>query len=275
MRNFPQHPVLAHYTQTGDGTSHRISDFLSRRQFHNLPLYAEYYRPSGIECQLVAAISTGRCQVGIALDRDIADFSEDERLTLDLLRPHLLQAYRNAQTMDIMRRVMEDKAVKLLAVSRSAKTAPVPDEVWQLLDRYFEVPRLNNSLPDMLKNWISSERSRFGNDGDAPSLSVPLVISQGSQGLTVRFLWGGKTADHDTILLEERPARQGPAAVIDSVLTERETEILAWLSEGKTNAEIGLALSVSPLTVKKHLEHIYAKLEVHRRGAAVARSRRV
>ena len=39
-----------------------------------------------------------------------------------------------------------------------------------------------------------------------------------------------------------------------------------------TNAEIGVALSISPLTVKKHLEHIYTKMQVRRRGAAVARS---
>ena len=55
-------------------------------------------------------------------------------------------------------------------------------------------------------------------------------------------------------------------------LTKREMEILAWLSRGKTNTEIGLALSISPRTVKKHLEHIYSKLQVHRRSAAVAQS---
>jgi DNA-binding CsgD family transcriptional regulator len=56
-----------------------------------------------------------------------------------------------------------------------------------------------------------------------------------------------------------------------SVLTNRENQILAYLCEGKTNAEIGQSLSISPLTVKKHLDNIYKKLQVHRRSAAVAK----
>jgi len=43
------------------------------------------------------------------------------------------------------------------------------------------------------------------------------------------------------------------------------------LAGGASNAEIGDTLRISPLTVKKHLEHIYQKLGVGRRGAAVAR----
>lgn len=53
-------------------------------------------------------------------------------------------------------------------------------------------------------------------------------------------------------------------------LTAREREIVELVAEGKTNAEIAVELSVAPSTVKKHLEHIYAKLGVGRR-AAVAR----
>jgi DNA-binding CsgD family transcriptional regulator len=53
-------------------------------------------------------------------------------------------------------------------------------------------------------------------------------------------------------------------------LTERETEILGWVAHGKTNHEIAQLLFVSPHTVRKHLENIYAKLGVHTRTAAVA-----
>ena len=55
-------------------------------------------------------------------------------------------------------------------------------------------------------------------------------------------------------------------------LTPREREILTWVAEGKANKEIASLLFVAPKTVSKHLEHIYEKLGVHTRTAAVARA---
>jgi len=53
-------------------------------------------------------------------------------------------------------------------------------------------------------------------------------------------------------------------------LTNREAEILMWIARGKTNKEIGLILTMSPRTVNKHLEHVFEKLGVCTRSAAVA-----
>ena len=55
-------------------------------------------------------------------------------------------------------------------------------------------------------------------------------------------------------------------------LTARETEILGWISRGKTTREIAEALLLSPHTVRKHVEHILEKLGVATRSAAVARA---
>ena len=46
--------------------------------------------------------------------------------------------------------------------------------------------------------------------------------------------------------------------------------MLAWLSKGKTNRDIAQILGLSPRTVDKHLEQIYAKLGVENRTAAAA-----
>ncbi|MET4291083.1 DNA-binding CsgD family transcriptional regulator [Bradyrhizobium sp. LB8.2] len=53
-------------------------------------------------------------------------------------------------------------------------------------------------------------------------------------------------------------------------LTTREGEVPAWLSKGKTNRDIAQILGLSPRTVDKHLEQIYAKLGVENRTAAAA-----
>ena len=54
------------------------------------------------------------------------------------------------------------------------------------------------------------------------------------------------------------------------LLTPRERTVLARAAVGETNAEIAQALYIGESTVRKHLEHIYDKLEVRNRAAAVA-----
>ena len=51
-------------------------------------------------------------------------------------------------------------------------------------------------------------------------------------------------------------------------LTPRETEVLSWIAQGKTNHEIGVILSASTGTICKHVEHILCKLDVKNRTAA-------
>ncbi len=56
----------------------------------------------------------------------------------------------------------------------------------------------------------------------------------------------------------------------EEALTSREVEVLALVARGSSNADIAAALFISEATVKTHLLHIYAKLEVRDRASAVA-----
>ncbi|SFD78565.1 helix-turn-helix transcriptional regulator [Roseivivax sediminis] len=62
-------------------------------------------------------------------------------------------------------------------------------------------------------------------------------------------------------------------AVAADALTPREREIVALLSEGRTNKQIGLDLEMSENTVKFHLRNLFGKLEVTTRTAAVTAAR--
>ena len=53
-------------------------------------------------------------------------------------------------------------------------------------------------------------------------------------------------------------------------LTPRETEVLTWVAQGKTNYEIGVILSAGTRTICKHVERILSKLFVENRTAAAA-----
>jgi len=61
----------------------------------------------------------------------------------------------------------------------------------------------------------------------------------------------------------------------DYALTPRERDVMRWLSYGKTDADIAQLLQISTRTVHKHLEHIYVKLGVENRTAAVMRVHRL
>ena len=57
-------------------------------------------------------------------------------------------------------------------------------------------------------------------------------------------------------------------------LTPREAEVLGWIARGKTNGEIAVLLSLSPHTVRKHVENIFEKLDVRTRTEAALYARR-
>jgi DNA-binding NarL/FixJ family response regulator len=94
-----------------------------------------------------------------------------------------------------------------------------------------------------------------------------------------------KDAPRDELLRAVRAAAAGQSVLAPSVasrlmnrvrtaepeiLSERELEVLALVAAGTTNREAAARLFISEATVKTHLLHIYAKLGVPDRAAAVA-----
>jgi DNA-binding CsgD family transcriptional regulator len=65
-----------------------------------------------------------------------------------------------------------------------------------------------------------------------------------------------------------QPDQQKVRALVALRLTPREAEVLCWISEGKSNEEIGLILGASTGTIRKHVEHILQKLNVENRTTA-------
>jgi len=77
--------------------------------------------------------------------------------------------------------------------------------------------------------------------------------------------------DEFLLRLAKTPGSDSPAEFSREFgLTNREGEVLSWLSKGKTNRDIAQILGLSPRTIDKHLEQIYSKLGVENRTAAAA-----
>jgi DNA-binding CsgD family transcriptional regulator len=87
--------------RTGDLRSvPKLSDFYSRRELHGQAMWADYKRPLGIEHEMLASLPAAPGQSRrVLLIRGPADpdFSERERLALELLRPHLYAVWQDAE----------------------------------------------------------------------------------------------------------------------------------------------------------------------------------
>jgi DNA-binding CsgD family transcriptional regulator len=64
------------------------------------------------------------------------------------------------------------------------------------------------------------------------------------------------------------PDRRAIKAFASLNLTPREAEVLFWISQGKSNHDIGVILGAKTGTICKHVEHIFGKLNVENRTAA-------
>ncbi|MFZ1788593.1 MAG: response regulator transcription factor, partial [Saprospiraceae bacterium] len=56
----------------------------------------------------------------------------------------------------------------------------------------------------------------------------------------------------------------------NSILSDRETEVITLLAQGKSYKSIGETLNISRNTIKFHIKNIYEKLEVNNREDAIS-----
>lgn len=124
---------------------------------------------------------------------------------------------------------------------------------------------LNHILSQQLLQWLSHK----------PDIGQTLHLQNTDYPLSVRLIENGQKQEKLFKLLDGM-APTGAAKLLTQLpLTERESNVLYWIADGKTNREIGQILEMSPRTVNKHLEQIFKKLKVDNRTSAAAIAIRV
>lgn len=275
-----EQPVLAHYLRTGDGSPHKLSDFLTRQQLHRLRIYNENYRRTGVEYQMTFMVKSLQRQsaptIAIALDRGRgdADFTERDRRVLSVLRPHLMTAYANAETVSALRRTApaaggapETRQREVVFLRRSGRHLISPRARYWLTLYFDDGPARGHQLPEDLQRWVREQAERLGRGNTLTAPPRPLVMKREDTRLRIRLI---PDSPDDLLVLEEENAKVNYAALQQQGLTPREAEVLHWVAEGKTNKDIGTILRASPRTVGKHLERVFSKLGVETRTAAAA-----
>jgi len=257
----------------------RLSDFLSRREFHRSALYNEVYRPRQIEDVLAVAFGERRGEVhGFGLHRDQV-FSERDRLLLQLIRPHLKLGFETAKAFAELKgwtanleEGIETLGGAVLELAGDGRIMNSTADIDRLLTDYFGRTAPGDRLPETLYLWMRQHDPELRDAFGLPTPLASLAVDRPGKRLVARML---RVSGSRAILLEEQRSRSLEPHHFRSLgLTPRENQVLACVAQGHTNREIASELSISPRTVQRHLEHVYDRLRVNTRTAAVALAHR-
>lgn len=254
-RYMDQNPLVVHHARTGDGAARTWSDFITQRELHSTDLYNELFRPLEVEREMVATLpSSPPVLVGIVVMRGGRDFDERDRSMLDLLRPHLANAYANAaarETIAAIEQALPGDNVVVLGPRCRIRYAS--SRAMELLRCFGESrPFL---LPEALERLATTA---------APIPGGELRSVRDGRRVVARL------ASNSLLLLREEGTSLDSERLLALGLSRREAEVLTLVAAGHRNAAIGAHLEITERTVKKHLEAVYEKLGVRSRTQASA-----
>jgi DNA-binding response OmpR family regulator/DNA-binding CsgD family transcriptional regulator len=173
------------------------------------------------------------------------------------IRVHLA----NARLAQSARMALDVSGRYLFAADRTGRIVWATPQAQKLLSPAATAPA---TLAAPLQAWLADI------DGGRADAKPPPVAFLTSEQLRLQFM-GKLGADEFLLRITRDSSPDTPAQFSRELgLTAREGEVLAWLSKGKANRDIAQILGLSPRTVDKHLEQIYAKLGVENRTAAAA-----
>jgi DNA-binding CsgD family transcriptional regulator len=256
-----QNPLIDYYGRTRDGRPFRWSDVVDVRAFRQTEVFRELYAPLEVDHQIAFALpSPPRYTIGIALGRPRTDYTDREREILQLVRPHLIQAYRHAELRESMRSLLDSARRGLDAAQLAVLVVDAEGVVIFLTARARELAaaagadriELGSPLPPPLRGTDPIATLRL-DDGDTVLVrrtrgdreETAVVLARGSRALSLR-------------------------ALVELGLTEAEAKVLHALARGATTNEAASTLGVSPRTIHKHVERLNAKLGVRSRSQAIA-----
>jgi DNA-binding NarL/FixJ family response regulator len=177
------------------------------------------------------------------------------------IRVHLA----NARMTQSARAALDVSGRFLLAVNREGKVMWATPQAQKLLADSLNAAGSDDMvLPALLLQWLEQAQARGGS-------KTPIAASFPDRPeLRLHYMGNAGPGEFLLRLAKDASGSLPEAFTAELGLTTREGEVLSWLSKGKTNRDIAQILGLSPRTVDKHLEQIYAKLGVENRTAAAA-----
>jgi DNA-binding NarL/FixJ family response regulator len=242
------HPSVAYWADGGCERAMRFSDLISERDYQRLTLYNDFFRPFDVRYKLDLRLwLPGKSTIDVGFSRASGDFTEDERDLLVALQPYLQSLFvratgtRSAAHQLRARFDLTRREVTVLVELTRGRTNP-------------EIAQALFVSPGTIRKHLERIFRKLGvrNRTDAARQALESIADVSDMSSTLASL--GLTSLHH-----------------DLVLTQRESDVLQLIRLGKSNAEAAEILSVSSSTIRRHLEHIYAKTGSHTRTEASCR----
>lgn len=270
--------------RNGSGVYHE-SDIVDRETVERSPLYQEAFHPAGVRYTTGMSTPLDGAEGGLvfAFERDDADGYRESglqqlRLLLPAFEAGCAMAHRHFHRRDAIARMLDalDEPVFLMK------------EDGRPLHRSAALRRLLADEPDSepLMEAVHAHaeklrQRRFSQNTKSQaweSLEVPATVAFRTRKARyeLKGSYPGAAAVGVEAVMVTVHAHRDRAVDVGRLqesfgLTAREIEVAELVAEGRTNRDVAEALHISPHTVKHHVSHIMAKLEVPSRSGVAAR----
>ncbi len=166
----------------------------------------------------------------------------------------------NSKLVNQREQMIDAAGIAMLAVDKEGKVLwQTPIAIQMLQDNLPQEQAQRDDFYARLSGWFVQS-----------DLTEALLVAGLQQNLSLSKLADTGRGAHLVLIQPQEAIPSADVLMQTCAVTKREAEVLYWVALGKTNRDIGEILDLSPRTVNKHLEHIFTKLNVETRTAAVA-----
>jgi len=276
-------PVYEHYTSRYPALSARAmnpmnrgkvikrTEILSHSLLGTIGFLDEFAKPNGCEFQLVYYFRSEADRLCVlTCNRNGRNFTDREEAILQFLAPHLQSAFENATEFETRERsfkksdaVRQKMPFETIWLDDDLKVKEISPLIPTLIREFFQEDFLFNQLPGRLMDWLQT-----ASPVRAEVPPRPLTLRTRDACLKVRFYPQQLPGLH-LLTFHRRLIRPTLEIIKPLGLTRRESEVLLWVAQGKTNDEIARVLGCSRRTVSKHMENLLQKLHMENRSGAM------
>lgn len=277
---FTQHPVVS------------VEDFIDYPQFMDSRFYNDFLIPQHIHHKLYLNLYSGfnhHARIGLYRSPNCQRFSKKEIVMLKLIVPYLGHAIEHHKLLEknrlqsIFFNLLEENSAKGIILLDASMRLVYMNRAAKEFCRMLNLENAGGSAADHLPETLIEDcRTLVHQSLSNPAGTLPLTCHRtfslnGAQSIqkSSRIVFEEVSSEKERFFLiyleEKKSALPSSENLLKNHyhLTIRECEIVHYLFEGLKNTEIAKRVFLSEITVKKHLQSIYKKLQVSNRAAAV------
>jgi DNA-binding response OmpR family regulator/DNA-binding CsgD family transcriptional regulator len=189
-------------------------------------------------------------------------------IMLDELIARIHVHLENGQTMLRTQNALKATARRMIATDESGEirwTTPLAAELLAAFS-----PDESSLIEGMLARIVATARANADK-----TERQGMKISLGTRQIELSHIGHAPPDEHFFRIAELREGLEPELLQRALDITPRESEVLFWIAQGKSNRDASEILNISARTVNKHLEQIFIKLGVENRAAAAAIATRI